>query len=126
MKVNKTPEIRKILSMTFPDYRGRKFSIRPYDPAKPFQCHNNYWDGGTKSYYVGVNIATGAVVEIPKANPYVQAEGQKGFLAENIMIVEHSYFCGRDCGIIFHVHPNNMRKLVTGGTAQHDTIQASA
>lgn len=115
MKVQKTSEIKKIVEATFPDYKGRKFYIKPYDPDKPFQCHDNYWDGGTRRYWAGINLATGESVAIPGQNPLLNAKGPEGLLPENVAIVEHLIFCGHDCGITIHVHPNNLKALLPEG-----------
>lgn len=112
MKVNKTPEIKKIVEKCYPDYKGRKFELTAYDPAKVFKCECNYWDGGTRSYWVGYNLVTGESMQIPGQNPILNAYAPSGFLPENIIIVEHRFFCGQDIGIRIHVHPNNMAKLL--------------
>ena len=116
MKVNKTPEIKQIVEACYPDYKGRKFSIQTYDPDKPFECHDNYWDGGTRRYWTGYNLRTGEHKAVPGQNPILNAQGPEGFLAEDVAIVEHLFFCGHDCGITIHVHPNNMAKLLPADT----------
>ena len=40
-------------------------------------------------------------------------EGKTVSINPETLVVEHTYFCGQDCGIRIYVHPDNMPKLLT-------------
>lgn len=46
----------------------------------------------------------------PWINP---VEGKTVELSPEVLIVEHSIFCGKDSGITVYVHPSVMPKLLT-------------
>ena len=107
--MSETVKVRKaavwdIVKRIFPDYKGRKFWIK-YSNTVAF--HNTNWCGGTRSYFGGIRLDTGKVrswenMPAPWNNPI---EGQTFELLEDVAIVEHRYYCGRDCGIIVYLHP---------------------
>lgn len=90
------PMVKRILATTFPDYRGRKVKARLW--TRPMTLHN-YWDGGTRSYYVAIRVADGAVSDFGTDNPFQRSAHEPVDLPFGVLLVEHSYFCGRDSGI---------------------------
>jgi hypothetical protein len=106
-----------VFRRAFPHYSGRKFQVRT---AESVTLHDNYWSGGTKSDYMGVNLASGEI-HSPECseygNPFVHPDIPTVRLAPGLAIVEHSRFCGKDMGIVIHVHPDNLGKLLPAPTA---------
>ena len=90
---------RAIVKAAFPDYRGRK--IR-HDWSGEVYISGNFWDGGTRSYWVAVNLATLAVQAAPGDNPYRHVTDGKVAVPQGFVIVEHVIFCGRDCGVCIY------------------------
>lgn len=104
-------EVPEVLRRACRGYSGRKFEVKA---ATSVRFADNAWSGGTKSDYWGVDLATGETFSPPRNDygtlftgpePTVQLEPGKA-------IVEHSRFCGSDMGIVFHVHPDNLAKLL--------------
>ena len=91
-----------IVSQVFPEYRGRKFKLY-------FQQHvifsDLHWAGGTRNSYAFVR-ADGELAFFPASTPWDSPfEGRKMPLPENILVVEHTMFCGKDLGITIYAHP---------------------
>jgi len=67
-------EVPDVFRRAFPHYSGRKFQVRT---AESLTLHDNYWSGGTKSDYMGVNLASGEI-HSPECseygNPFVHPE----------------------------------------------------
>lgn len=99
----KTWTLKEIGKTAFPDYRGRKFRIETkYFPREV----NSYWDGGTRSYYVFLNLQNGAIVPVGSNHPMFESQKPNAVpidLPPEIVIVEHVYFCGKDLGIRVYV-----------------------
>ena len=95
MKLTKK-QVNKILSLTYPDYTGRKFSIEFSDNI---HFHDTNWSGGSRTYYTFLKSDyTAAILPSPApwVNPY---EGLTVKIPDDILIVEHCFFCGSDMGI---------------------------
>jgi hypothetical protein len=111
MKLN-SKQVKNILAVTYPDYRGRKFTIEFCDTI---HFHDTNWAGGTRNYYTFLNTE-GHAVELPSPAPWVNPyEGLTVKIPDNILIIIHDYFCGKDCGI--HIvantsHLNRYQKML--------------
>lgn len=112
MKVKKS-DVAEIVKGTFPEYKGRKFLVRASEQVT-FSDLN--FSGGTRNQYRACAI-DGASVEskfnmnspAPWANPF---EGKRIELPAGFLIVEHSVFCGQDCGLTIYANPADMPKLL--------------
>jgi len=92
------PQVKKILDKTYPDYTGRKISLR----ASEKYYMSDYWSGGSRSYVVAVNMITGEIAA-PTHNaklPWCDEANAVYQIPENVMLVEHCIFCGKDIGIV--------------------------
>lgn len=99
------PAIKKIIEMTYPDWRGRKIKVKlatKYHPA-------NYWDGGSRDYAKAIDLLTGEVVEMTAAatNPYNQVAHREVQIPPHMIVVEHSIFLGKDAGIRIFINPES-------------------
>ncbi len=113
LKVRKDT-IRPLLRVSFPEYKGRTYRVQFTDQV---HISNTYWSGGTRSWYVAIQMENGKVSRLPSLAPWDNPiEGQKIPLGENTVIAEHAHFCGKDMGITFYAHPSRQR-LLTGGRA---------
>lgn len=121
IKVSRSdPTVRSIISAAFPDYRGRKVLIVPC--TRPLDVRS-YWSGGTRSYFVFVNLATisrenPSTLEVPQQSAFDRrvpgAEAVE--LRPGFVCVEHVIFCGHDLGLRIHAHPDNLVKLLGEGS----------
>lgn len=106
----KKPDIAPILEVTFSDYHGRKFRVVPTERVTFYDTN---WGGGTRNYYIAVQLESGRVsipnIPAPWNNPM---EGATVDVPEDVVIVEHSIFCGQDTGITIYAHPSRLPKLL--------------
>ena len=110
-------EVPDVLRKAFPSYNGRKFEIRA---AESVALSNGYWDGGSKSEYRAVNLQTGQVQAATGAleDPFRCPAAPTVEIPRDIAVVEHCRFCGKDMGLRFHVHPDNLAKLLPDKTTE--------
>lgn len=113
MKLTKLDSFTKSLfSRAYPQYRGRKFYMEVRET--PIDVRS-WWDGGSRDYFVFVNLATGAVSQ--------QVPAQSGFdkpidgadrvsLPVGFACIRHSIFCGRESGLTIIVRPENAPRLL--------------
>lgn len=90
------PMVKRVLAATFPLYRGRKIKARTWTGPKRLQ---NYWDGGTRSYYCAVRVEDGAIAGFGTDNPFQRSAHEPVDLPAGVLLIEHSIFCGKDMGI---------------------------
>lgn len=106
-------EVKQILAITFPEYAGRTFRVE-YCTQVGFYDTN--WGGGTRNTYAAVQMKTGKVGRLVAKAPWINTvEGQRIDLPEDMVIVEHSIFCGKDMGIRFYVHESHRQSFLTAG-----------
>ena len=99
--------IKALALAAFPGYNGRKFAFKATESV---ELHDMDWSGGTHSDYAGVNLATRQAIAVPdlhlpRTTPTVA-------LHQGLAIVEHRRFCGKDMGIVFHVHPTDAPQML--------------
>jgi hypothetical protein len=106
--------VSHIINPTFPEYRGRKIRVAA---ATSVTLRDLNWSGGTKSEYKVVRLTDNASLSLtnlgnlaPWENPY---EGATISIVPNMVVVEHSIFCGKDTGIRIYAHPDNFPKLLS-------------
>jgi len=74
--------------------------------------------GGTIERFFYLRLADGAIVRADGASlaPWsVERRANTVTLAPGFAIVERSFFCGKDCGLRFYVHPENVARFLTAG-----------
>lgn len=111
IKLN-TAQARPIVSQVFPEYRGRKFKLI-FTEAITFS--DVHWGGGSKNDYAFVR-ADGETAFLPASTPWDSPfEGKMMPLPEHILVVQRTFFCGKDLGITIYAHPCWAPKLLEGG-----------
>lgn len=95
-------------------YKGRKFWLEIKDKVT---LHSTYWDGGTKSTWTAVNLATGQ-----RSTPSPRAaapreyggrlEGAEIEIPLGVVIVEHAIFCGKDVGLTIYANAQDVAKFL--------------
>ena len=105
-----TPEVKDLLSRTYPDYRGLKISLRS---AEAYHL-GNYWDGGTRNYVVALDLATMAVAPpvSDSTNPFTDTAHATVAIPDGVAFVEHTIFCGKDLGIRIYVNKATFPKML--------------
>jgi len=112
MKIyTKAPEVLKIARAAFPNYAGQKYGV---DTIEGQIRLDSYWDGGSRDYFVLIDLATLKTVAIPEnGTPF--SNGGKILTIEqlpmNCAVVRHSITMGKDAGITVLVTPDNMNRL---------------
>lgn len=110
IKVKKA-DVRDIVEVTFPEYRGRTFRVVVTDSIT-FSDTN--WGGGSRSYYKFVRRG-GDVAALSVPAPWNNGfEGKRVEMKPDYLVVEHVIFCGKDCGIRIYAHPQAMPRLIEG------------
>lgn len=96
-------DAKSIVRAAFPGYRGRKIRVVPHitDAVSTL----SYWDGGSRSTFVTVNLETGAASPIAGINPLNPPANwrEPTVIQIGTVIVEHSIFCGKDTGCRIHI-----------------------
>lgn len=109
MKVKKA-DVKPIVQATFPNYRGRTFEIE-FTPKVTF--HDTNWGGGTRNLYTAV-ASDGRSIKLGVPAPWQNAvEGKTMDLPEDILIVKHTVFCGKDLGITIYANPVHLPKWLS-------------
>ena len=108
VKVSKK-DVLPILKASFPGYTGRKFRVVPVERLTLYDLN---WSGGTRNQYVAVRFDGSSSHLVPTAPWAEYREGAVVDIPEDVIVVEHSDFCGSDMGIRIYCHPNRMPKLL--------------
>jgi hypothetical protein len=104
MKTN-DPHVKELARAAFPDYTGRKFGVEPFRARRL----DSYWSGGSRSYFVLINIATKRHLEIPQNGSGFDAGAlMLSVLPPGAALVEECIFCGRHLGLRVYLNPQNM------------------
>ncbi len=100
---------KKLTALAFPNYSGRKFKVQVVSESHQFEQLNTLAEGGSWGEYVLINLAHGTYKKLVS----------RGFeciptfnLVENVILLEHSYFCGKDSGITIYVTSANAAQLL--------------
>lgn len=107
-----TPEVRRIALAAFPSYTGRKFAVESF--SGPMRLDSN-WEGGSRSYFVVLDLASLRHAVIPENGTPFSNGGQIERISElplNFAVVEHCIFCGKDLGIRIYVREENLTKML--------------
>lgn len=103
--------VDSIVRASFPSYTGKTVRIQA---SETVNCAS-YWDGGSRDYFVAVDLGT--------LRASAPAPTQSGFdrpvqgldsvpVPVGGAIVEHSIFCGKDMGVRIHVHADTLAGLL--------------
>ena len=109
----------QLVSRTFPGYRGRKFRLEAHDNPAFSMNLNSYWSGGSRDYFQLINLSTMQTLPIPQNGTMFDDNDLREVpIPEGIAVVEHSIFCGKDCGITVHISAANAAKLLPASTCE--------
>ena len=113
IKVSKTDKtIKAILKASFPDYKGRKVSIETgYIP----QQLDSYWFEGSRDYYAFVQLDENfKCLQVHSNHPLFEKNQPRELngLPKGIVLVQHTYFCGKDAGITIYANKEDVTPLI--------------
>jgi len=98
------PLVKRLIAATFPEYKGRKVKACLWRGPMHLQ---NYWDGGSRSYYVAVRISDGAISDFGTDNPFLRSAHEPVDLPVGVILVENTWFLGRNTGLTIWMRPEN-------------------
>lgn len=103
-------QAKPLLDATFPNYNGRKIALEFTDKVTFYDTN---WGGSSRNYYHAVK-ADGSNSRLTVPAPWVNAiEGKTFDMTTGVLIVEHTIFCGQDCGITIYAHPQYAPRWLT-------------
>ena len=105
------PQVARLLAATFPTYRGRKIELRIWTGPRRLE---NYWDGGTRSYWTMIDTATGRIGHPTNDNPFMSDAHADFDLPDGWLAIENCIFCGHDLGIRIYARPADTAALTSG------------
>ena len=101
----RAPEIVQVLKTAFPEYNGHKFQLKTLTNGLSV---GSYWSGGSRSYFKLVNLATLKTMNVPESRKPIIANN----VPDGVALAQHDIFCGKDMGLILHVLPSNLSRLL--------------
>lgn len=108
-----------LIQKSFPSYTGKKIQIKPAETINS----NSMWDGGSRSDFVAVKLDT--LERLPESkymNLKEYSARQETPVPVGIAIIEHQIFRGKDFGLVIHVNPENMTKLLESSAENAPTL----
>ena len=113
LKLSDHPELARIVRAVDPGYRKKEATLQV---SEDICLSNTYWDGGSRSTYTAVDLASGRSKGAPQYDP-PQFGGPVGAprvtIPEGVAIVETGIFMGKTATAKVVVNPSNMAKLLT-------------
>jgi len=108
-------EVKQIAAVAFPEYKGRKFRVDVKIPTSL----ESYWGEGSRNYFVFVELDTKKTFLVHSNHPAFEANQPSKLnpqhLPSNVVVVEHSIFCGKDSGITIHCKPEQLSMFASNG-----------
>lgn len=104
--------VKRIIAATFPEYNGRKIKARLWTAPRVL---DNYWDGGSRSFYKAIRVEDGALADFGTDNPFHAVTHAPVDLPEGVLLVEHVIFCGKDLGLTVWAREAASQPLLSAG-----------
>jgi hypothetical protein len=103
----KFSDVTYLAQIAYPEYAGRLAQVRISDTFH-YDASDLTWDGGTRTEVVALWQVAGVWqrVELSVLSP-TDGRVYTGKLTDDVMLVEHRHFCGRDHGLVFVVSPTS-------------------
>jgi hypothetical protein len=111
MKTN-DPIIKAIAKQAFPEYKGRKYSVK-YCKSINTSFESN-WSGGSRTVYRFVRLDNGSVMNNPNQDlapwrrDYSSDGNENAVLLPGLACVTHTFFCGKDLGLTVNLCEGSM------------------
>jgi hypothetical protein len=110
--INQVPEIARLIRAVAPSYRKKSVRVSVRESVT---LHGTYWDGGSRSVYSAVEIATGRHVSAPNYAPAAFGGPQSApvvAIPEGVAIVETGVFMGKPSTACVYLNPRNASPLL--------------
>jgi hypothetical protein len=105
------PMAKKLAHASFPDYTGRKFKVQVMPEGASVDV-TSYWDGGSREYFVVMNLVTLKSIPVPQNGDPNTKRIAPVKIHENMCVVQHSIFMGKDMGLTFIISDKNAAQLL--------------
>lgn len=95
-------------------YAGNKFRAKACETVS-IPADAGLWSGGSRSTFHAIELATGRALPLPghELAPWNVARAERCVpLRPGFAIVQSVMFQGKDLGLTFHVHPDDIVKLI--------------
>jgi hypothetical protein len=108
----KRAQVDKLIKAAGIHYTGRKIKMKFTNEITFWETN---WSGGTRNKYIGVK-GDGSSLQYSAPAPWVNPiEGKTFEMTKDVIIIEHSIFCGKDCGLTIFVHSSYLPKWLPSG-----------
>lgn len=105
-------DVQRVVKSAAPDYRKREARVMP---TATVTLDGTFWDGGSRSEYAAVELATGRVSSAPQYAP-PQFGGPMSAPVVNIpvgiAIVKTGTFCGKPATATVYVNPADVAHML--------------
>ena len=95
-------------------YEGNKLKAEPCTSVT-IQSDAGIWSGGSRERYIAVELASGKMIALPDQDsaPWDSNRTTREIpLKPGFAILRTSVFCGKNMGLTYFVHPDDIVKLV--------------
>jgi len=102
------------------NYSGRKIKLSmDYIPSNL----NSYWDSGSRDYFYFYQLSSGKMLGVESNHPMFEPNKPRELkdLPHDIILIEHSIFCGKDMGLTIYTTENNRARLLPQNTNEQLT-----
>lgn len=114
IKLADYPEIKALVQAADPKYKKHSATVWV---AETVTLSGTYWDGGSRSTYAAVNIATKRVGPAPQYDPPQfggPRQPPKVELPRGAVIIETGFFCGKPRTATVYVRPEDVFPTLPG------------
>jgi hypothetical protein len=112
LELKTAPEVLRLIRAADPSYRKTRAYLHV---SESVSLSGTYWDGGSRSTYTAVDLATGRSKGAPQYDP-PQFGGPRAapvvVIPEGVAIVETGVFCGKTANASVYINPVNAAKLL--------------
>jgi len=103
------PHAEQIVRAAYPGATGRKIKI---EAARGSLNLSSYWSGGSRDYFVVINLATMRQATIPQNGSGFEGEALRiSELPEGFAVIKHAFFEGKDLGFTIILNPANFNQM---------------
>jgi len=111
LKTKEAPELTALVKIVGSKKRSLSFSV-----CEKVKLYGRYWSGGTKNEYTAIHLKTKKVARASDAwNPMFDVKAVNVPIPEDVVIVQHGWFCGKPATPHIYINPANAAMLLPPG-----------